>query len=181
MPIGALLFFMMACMEGWGGEPETYSGILVVNRTGYTLVKLYIAPTSRPAWGRNLLENGGRRGSDLVQKGSESVSQSLVAITPGPVSVREGSVSLLQDSESMQIVPGPSTDGNRLFAEERFFDILGVDTDGDRYLQSGVDLARESVIVLTFKDFLEPRLEGSGWEEYFEEYGNEVTANSGQK
>jgi hypothetical protein len=112
----------------------------VVNRTGYTLVKLYIAPTSRPAWGGNLLGSG-----------------------------------ILQDNESIQLSLPPLSSG------ERFFDIMAVDADGDRYLQSGVDLSKDPTILLTFRDFLEPSKEGWGWEEYFEGYGDEIATDTKQK
>ncbi len=137
--VGLLILSILTCMAYGGLGGEGYSEVRVVNRTGYSLVKLYIAPTSRPAWGRNLLQER-----------------------------------TLLDTESMQVVLSPFAQG------ERFFDVMGVDTDGDRYLQSGVDLSKTSTIEITFRDFLEPRLEGWDWEEYFEEYGNEAVTSSGQ-
>ncbi len=138
--IGALLFAILTMGGWWASGLEQYEEVQVENRTGYPLVKLYIAPSSRPAWGRNLLE-------------------------------RE----ILRDTESRQVHVSALSEG------ERFFDILGVDTDGDRYLRSGADLTKGLPIVLTFRDFLEPSKESGCWEEYFEEYGNEGVQNSGQK
>ena len=141
-----VLFLLFSGLVPWvmrlpwvmGEGPGT--PVRVVNRTGYALVKLYIAPTSRPAWGGNLLGSG-----------------------------------VLQDTESIQLsLPARSS-------EERFFDVLAVDTDGDRYLQSGVDLSKDSTIQLTFRDFLEPSKEGWGWEEYFEGYGDEIATHPKEK
>lgn len=135
-----LLLFSLFVMNSWVIGAEPCLTVQVVNHTGYALVKLYVAPTSRPSWGRNLVGEG-----------------------------------MLRDTESIQLSLTPLSKG------ERFFDIMAVDADGDRYLQSGVDLLKHSTIRLTFRDFLEPSKEGWGWEEYFEGYGNEITANTEQK
>ncbi|MCX7787380.1 MAG: hypothetical protein N2442_06765 [Spirochaetes bacterium] len=138
MRIGLLFLSIFTCMVFGGFGGEVYSEVRIVNRTGYSLVKLYLAPTSRPSWGRNLLKEG-----------------------------------MLLNTESVQVALSP------IAKKERYFDVMGVDTDGDRYLQSGLDLSKIPIIVLTFRDFLEPHTEGWDWEEYFEEDENEVVARSG--
>ncbi|MFQ3620984.1 MAG: hypothetical protein SNJ78_08575 [Spirochaetales bacterium] len=112
-------------------ETSTLEEVKIENHTGYPLVALYLAPTSRPAWGTNLLQK------ELF-----------------PSDVWKG-----------RIYPQ--------YGYERYFDVLAIDTDGDKYLQSGLDFWQSSHVILTFEDFLEPRKEEGDAEEYFEEYGNE--------
>ncbi|GAB4365866.1 MAG: hypothetical protein Kow009_02640 [Spirochaetales bacterium] len=147
LKIGFLLFGILSLdMVEWTESPGAAGEVRIENRTGYDLVEIYVAPTSRPAWGKNLLAGG---------------------------TLREGG--------TVRFVPGSTGEEDVIVGRERFFDILAVDIDGDRYLQSGVDLRKDPVVVLSFKDFLEPRSEGWGREEYFERYGDEVTEHSAQE